>query len=187
MSNLYWLTDAQMARLKPFFPKSHGKPRVDDRRDVSQGTPHGIEPAGQKGGRARQIGRTKGGMNTKLHAVADAKGRPIGFFMSAGQVSDYIGAAALLGRHSHLQRRLRYRRKTCHRSVSATSGPLFWVYLRPNFHLPAATSPTCHSSCHDRARSVGLCFRSLSRTEGLLPSNSGAIQSTIRLMRVWPR
>ena len=25
-------------------------------------------------------------MNTKLHAVADAKGRPIGFFMSAGQV-----------------------------------------------------------------------------------------------------
>ena len=31
MSNLYWLTDAQMERLKPFFPKSHGKPRVDDR------------------------------------------------------------------------------------------------------------------------------------------------------------
>jgi transposase len=30
MSNLYWLTDAQMERLKPFFPKSHGKPRVDD-------------------------------------------------------------------------------------------------------------------------------------------------------------
>ncbi|NVK95631.1 MAG: IS5/IS1182 family transposase, partial [Ruegeria pomeroyi] len=25
MSNLYWLTDAQMERLKPFFPKSHGK------------------------------------------------------------------------------------------------------------------------------------------------------------------
>ena len=36
-------------------------------------------------------------MNTTLHAVADAKGRPIGFFMSAGQVSDYTGAAALLG------------------------------------------------------------------------------------------
>ena len=30
MSNLFWLTDAQMARLEPFFPKSHGKPRVDD-------------------------------------------------------------------------------------------------------------------------------------------------------------
>ena len=36
-------------------------------------------------------------MNTKLHAVADADGRPIRFFMTAGQVSDYTGAAALLG------------------------------------------------------------------------------------------
>ena len=36
-------------------------------------------------------------MNTKLHAVTDTKGRPIRFFMSAGQVSDYTGAAALLG------------------------------------------------------------------------------------------
>ena len=36
MSNLYWLTDAQMERLKPFFPKSHGKPRVDDRRVLSR-------------------------------------------------------------------------------------------------------------------------------------------------------
>ncbi|OUJ12902.1 transposase [Acetobacter okinawensis] len=30
MSDLYWLTDEQMDRLRPFFPKSHGKPRVDD-------------------------------------------------------------------------------------------------------------------------------------------------------------
>ena len=36
-------------------------------------------------------------MNTKLHAVTDAKGRPLKFFMTAGQVSDYTGAAALLG------------------------------------------------------------------------------------------
>lgn len=35
MSNLFWLTDEQMERLKPFFPKSHGKPRVDDRRVLS--------------------------------------------------------------------------------------------------------------------------------------------------------
>jgi transposase len=35
-------------------------------------------------------------MNTKLHAVPDANGRPISFFISAGQVSDYTGAAALL-------------------------------------------------------------------------------------------
>ena len=35
-------------------------------------------------------------MNTKLHAVTDADGRPLRFFMTAGQVSDYTGAAALL-------------------------------------------------------------------------------------------
>jgi transposase len=35
MSNLFWLTDEQVERLRPFFPKSHGKPRVDDRRVLS--------------------------------------------------------------------------------------------------------------------------------------------------------
>jgi transposase len=35
MSDLFWLTEAQMSRLRPFFPKSHGRPRVDDRRVLS--------------------------------------------------------------------------------------------------------------------------------------------------------
>ena len=35
-------------------------------------------------------------MNTKLHAVTDANGRPISLSMTAGQVSDYTGAAAFL-------------------------------------------------------------------------------------------
>ena len=35
-------------------------------------------------------------MNTKLHAVTDTSGRPIRFFITAGQVSDYTGAMALL-------------------------------------------------------------------------------------------
>nr|WP_306003061.1 IS5 family transposase [Brevundimonas sp. C43] len=158
MSDLYWLTDEQMARLEPFFPKSHGKPRVDDRRVLSgiifvnrnglrwRDAPAAYGPhktlynrwkrwseagvfirmmeglsgaqaerrtvmidatylkahrtasslAVKKGNLGRLIGRTKGGMNTKLHAVTDANGRPISLFMTAGQVSDYIGAAALL-------------------------------------------------------------------------------------------
>jgi transposase len=32
----------------------------------------------------------------EVHAVTDARGRPLRFFMTAGQVSDYTGAAALL-------------------------------------------------------------------------------------------
>lgn len=35
-------------------------------------------------------------MNTKFHAVTDANGRPISLFITAGQGSDYTGAAALL-------------------------------------------------------------------------------------------
>ncbi|WP_415839962.1 transposase, partial [Paracoccus yeei] len=35
MSALYWLTDAQIERLRPFFPKFRGRPRVDDRRVLS--------------------------------------------------------------------------------------------------------------------------------------------------------
>ena len=35
MSDLFWLSEAQVERLRPFFPKSRGKPRVDDRRVLS--------------------------------------------------------------------------------------------------------------------------------------------------------
>ena len=35
-------------------------------------------------------------MNTKLHATCDSQGRPLNLFVTAGQVSDYIGARALL-------------------------------------------------------------------------------------------
>ena len=35
MSDLIWLSDAQMERIKPYFPLSHEVPRVDDRRVIS--------------------------------------------------------------------------------------------------------------------------------------------------------
>jgi hypothetical protein len=35
MSDLIWLSAAQMRRIAPYFPLSHGVPRVDDRRVVS--------------------------------------------------------------------------------------------------------------------------------------------------------
>lgn len=64
-------------------------------RPISKHIAH-LGPWAKKGGRGRLIGRAKGGMNTKLHAVSDARGRPIRLFMTAGQVSDYTGARALL-------------------------------------------------------------------------------------------
>lgn len=35
MSDLFWLTDKQTHRIEPYFPLSHGMPRVDDRRMIS--------------------------------------------------------------------------------------------------------------------------------------------------------
>jgi len=35
MRDLFWLTEVQLSRIEPFFPLSHGVPRVDDRRVIS--------------------------------------------------------------------------------------------------------------------------------------------------------
>ncbi|WP_420797086.1 IS5 family transposase [Altericroceibacterium spongiae] len=151
----FLLSRAQMRRIEPFFPLSHGVPRVDDRRIVSgivyvikhglmwRDAPKGYGPhktiynrfirwsrlgvfnrifaelAGQaeepdaiminathlkahrtaasllKGGLPRRIGRTKGGLNSKLHAVCDGLGRPIILLLTEGQMSDHKGAVLL--------------------------------------------------------------------------------------------
>ncbi|PKP70551.1 MAG: IS5/IS1182 family transposase [Alphaproteobacteria bacterium HGW-Alphaproteobacteria-5] len=152
----FLLSRAQMRRIEPFFPLSHGIPRVDDRRIVSgivyvikhglmwRDAPKGYGPhktiynrfirwsrlgvfnrifaelAGQagepdaimidathlkahrtsaslfkRGAVPRRIGRTKGGLNSKLHAVCDGLGRPIILLLTEGQMSDHKGAVLL--------------------------------------------------------------------------------------------
>jgi transposase len=49
----------------------------------------------QKGDSPRLIGRTKGGLNSKLHAVCDGAGRPVIFLLTEGQLSDHKGAALI--------------------------------------------------------------------------------------------
>lgn len=66
------------------------------RRDLPQSALHSLKPGVKKRGRGRLIGQTKGGMNTKLHAVTNTSGRPVRLFITVCQVSDYIRAAALL-------------------------------------------------------------------------------------------
>ncbi len=157
MSDLFLLSERQMARISPFFPLAHGVPRVDDRRvmsgivyvirnglqwkdapkaygphktlynrfmrwsrmgvfdrifmalvrrrakartdhdrrDPPEGPSHRGEPA-QKGDVPRRIGRTKGGLNSKLHTVCDGDGRPIIMVLSEGQMSDHKGARLVL-------------------------------------------------------------------------------------------
>ena len=50
----------------------------------------------KKGPVPRRIGRTKGGLNSKLQAVCDSRGRPLVMLLSEGQRSDYQGAALML-------------------------------------------------------------------------------------------
>jgi transposase len=50
----------------------------------------------KKGAIPRRIRRTKGGLNSKLHAVCDGQGRPLIMLLSEGHMSDYKGAALML-------------------------------------------------------------------------------------------
>ena len=42
------------------------------------------------------MGRSKGGLSTKIHDLVDALGNPIGFHLTPGQASDLEGADVLL-------------------------------------------------------------------------------------------
>ena len=66
-----------------------------DRRDPSEGTSHGSEPL-EKRAVPRRIGRTKGGLNSKLHAVCNSEGKPLVLLLSEGQMSDHKGARLIL-------------------------------------------------------------------------------------------
>ncbi|MEM9429238.1 MAG: IS5 family transposase [Pseudomonadota bacterium] len=58
---------------------------------------HRTAASGQKGAAPRRIGRTKGGLNSKLHAVCDGDGKPLILLLTEGQISDYEGAKHVFG------------------------------------------------------------------------------------------
>ena len=44
----------------------------------------------------KAVGRTKGGLNTKIHAIVDGLGNPVAFLLSAGNDNDSTHAIKLL-------------------------------------------------------------------------------------------
>ena len=50
----------------------------------------------KKDGETQAIGRSKGGLSTKIHLMVDALGNPLAFFLTPGQAHDLEGADALL-------------------------------------------------------------------------------------------
>ena len=54
-------------------------------------------PELKKNKTSQSIGRSQGGLSTKIHAICDGLGRPTAFHLTGGQVHDLSGADALLG------------------------------------------------------------------------------------------
>jgi transposase len=77
---------------------------TDDRFDACQSTPLGI---GRKRGEQKQaVGRSRGGRNTKIHALADAKGRLIAILLTGGEAHDCPVAERLINRVEAAERLL---------------------------------------------------------------------------------
>jgi transposase len=53
-------------------------------------------PGRQKKADAQAIGRSRGGLSTKIHALVDALGNPLAFSLTGGQAHDLDGADVLL-------------------------------------------------------------------------------------------
>jgi transposase len=49
-----------------------------------------------KAGEGQAIGRSRGGLSTKIHALVDALGNPVGLFLTGGEAHDLAGADHLL-------------------------------------------------------------------------------------------
>ena len=55
-----------------------------------------MAPERAKNGGDQAIGRSRGGLTTKIHALVDAMGNPVGFSLTPGQASDLSQAEPLL-------------------------------------------------------------------------------------------
>jgi transposase len=77
---------------------------ADDRLHTRQSAPLGI---GRKRGEQKQaVGRSRGGRNTKIHALADAKGRLIAILLTGGEAHDCPVAERLIRRVKSAKRML---------------------------------------------------------------------------------
>jgi transposase len=104
-----WSTDDNLQPLRALGAARHlGKsiPRAcwkrarrrhaDDRLHPRQGAPLGC--GWKRGERKQAVGRSRGGRNTKIHALADAKGRLIAILLTGGEAHDCPVAERLIRR-----------------------------------------------------------------------------------------
>jgi transposase len=88
----YELTNCEWFAIKPLLPnKPRGVPRVNDRR-VHQ---HGACVTRNS---RQSMGRSRGGLTSKIHAVVDTNGLPVQLALTAGEAHDNRLAGKLLSR-----------------------------------------------------------------------------------------
>jgi transposase len=69
---------------------------ADDRLDAHQGASLGCW--WKRGEQNQAVGRSRGGRNTKIHAIGDAKGRLLNILLSGGETHDCPAGADLIDR-----------------------------------------------------------------------------------------
>ncbi|WP_244442499.1 IS5 family transposase [Azospirillum lipoferum] len=81
----------------PFQSPGRGqRQRVHDARRDHRPRPPAQRRGAKKGGACQAIGRSRGGLTTKIHAIVDALGNPVAISLTPGQASDFSQAAPLL-------------------------------------------------------------------------------------------
>lgn len=107
MDDLFMLSEAQMRRIEPYFPLSHGVPRVDDRRAISgivfvirnglrwRDAPHGYGP--HKTIYNRFVRWSRLGVFNKIFAeLASKAAKPRRIMIDATHLKAHRTAASLL-------------------------------------------------------------------------------------------
>lgn len=89
----YDVTEEQWKRIQPLLPPEKtgkkGRPGNDNRKMLKSS--NGGEKTENKA-----VGRTKGGLNTKIYAIVDGLGNPVVFFLSPGNDNDSTHAIELM-------------------------------------------------------------------------------------------
>ena len=74
--------------------------------DATHVKAHRSASGAKKGEQSQAIGRSRGGRNTKIHAIADAKGRFLSVLLTGGQAHDCPPAQRLIRRTKEARKML---------------------------------------------------------------------------------
>src|SRR6202045_2627139 len=185
-----WAPDDRLQPLQSLVPAPHlaahfrenggrrsSSGRAFHRQQPCQGTPLG--GWFKKGEFAEAIGRSRGGRTSKIHALADDRGRPVAFALTPGNVADITMAAPLLGAVARPKRLLAdkaYDATACaNGSNKGRSKPSFHPQPHAGRPIPWTAGPT------NAEISSNECSAS-SRTGGASQPDMTAMRQTISLV-----